>query len=178
MAHVLGFANQVRSGLDHLHRSVGFLYLDVKPGNSLWNCLTFHAYIIDFSLAVRWPFPSRSDVCPAQCCTAPYRPPELHCTTAPLDRICPAVDTWSFGVTVAEAALGKPLFFDPAVEDLPNSNVRRLLRSFLQDRRGFLRRLVVEPITEKLLLSFLTGDPGQRRSLHECIAVGGVDRQQ
>ena len=36
VAHVLGFANQVRSGLDHLHRSVGFLHLDVKPGNILF----------------------------------------------------------------------------------------------------------------------------------------------
>ena len=175
-AHVLGFANQVRSGLDHLHRSVGFLHLDIKPGNILWSCTTAHAYIIDFSLAVRWPLPSETDVCPSHCCTEPYRPPELHCKSAPLDRLCPAVDTWSLGVTVAEAALGKDLFFDPTADGSTISSTRHLVHSFLKDREGFLRQLVFEPVVEELLLSFLKGDPSQRRSLHACVAVGALDR--
>ena len=99
-------AQQVREGLCHLHRQAGFVHLDIKPANLLWAAATHQAYMCDFSLSEPWPVPANRRLRPCYV-TEDYRPPELfgavHRTL-----LTPAVDAWSFGCTLFEAATGCP----------------------------------------------------------------------
>ena len=99
------------SALTHLHKNVGFLHLDVKPQNVLWDPAAQHAQLIDFSLSLPWPIPECLKVEQSPVCTSGYVPPEIINHTAPTKKcICPAVDAWSLGVTVWEAATARRLF--------------------------------------------------------------------
>ncbi len=118
---VQAVALQAAQGLHHLH-TVGFLHLDFKPGNCLWAAAARHLQIIDFGCAV--PHPLLDDDYDDSACTGPYRPPELeHGARKPL--LLPAVDVWSLGCTVFEAASGKVLFQD-----------RRMSRTYCRATRG------------------------------------------
>ena len=103
-----GVTNQLRVGLQHLH-SIGWLHLDLKPGNVLYDPRTRHASLCDFSISEQYPLRPEVVRSAATWCTDPFRPPELfraHCG----QHLSPAVDTWSLGCTAFEAACGKRLF--------------------------------------------------------------------
>lgn len=104
----VGCANQVRSGLHHLHTEAGWLHLDLKPANILWNADKCEAHIIDFSLAEHWPL--REQRLHPMYCTGPYRPPELMQSPLRRDDIAPSADAWSLGCAIFEAFAGRRLF--------------------------------------------------------------------
>ena len=129
-----GFGNQVRSGLVHLHGTVGWLHLDLKPANILWNDSTNHAYIVDFSLSEPWPVPA-TRVLQKQYVTEPYRPPELlQVGQATVFRLRPAVDAWSLGCVLAEAYTGRRLF------SLRGATIKEQVEAFLKNPDQWFRR--------------------------------------
>jgi len=93
----------VRSALFHL-RSMGWLHMDVKPCNVLWEQATQHAFLIDFGLAERWPLKSTAQPKHFTHFTEPYRSPELiRGSPNRGELLSPAVDAWSLGCTLFEA---------------------------------------------------------------------------
>lgn len=98
---------QVATGLDYMHVSAKLLHLDIKPGNIMWQEDIQASYIIDFSLVEPVP-PQKEALKSVDYCTPPYRPPEIWKVWH--GALQPAVDTWSFGVTVYELATGCSLF--------------------------------------------------------------------
>ena len=103
-----GVTSQLRVGLHHLH-SVGWLHLDVKPGNVLYDPRTRHASLCDFSISEQYPLRPEIARSTAVWCTDPFRPPELFRTHSG-QYLSPAVDTWSLGCTAFEAGCCKRLF--------------------------------------------------------------------
>ena len=71
-----GIAEQVRGAVCHMHVS-GFLHLDVKPSNILFEPTTRHAYLTDFNLAIHWPSTAGGSYTGVGPCTWPYRPHEV-----------------------------------------------------------------------------------------------------
>jgi Protein kinase domain len=103
-----GVANQLRIGLQHVH-SIGWLHLDVKPGNVLYDPRTRHASLCDFSISERYPVRPEVAKSTRTWVTEPYRPPELFRKPSGM-HLSAAVDTWSLGCTVFEAGCGSRLF--------------------------------------------------------------------
>ena len=103
-----GVANQLRIGLQHLH-SIGWLHMDVTPGNVLYDPRTRHASLCDFSISERYPVRPEVATSMKTWVTEPYRPPELFRTQSGM-HLSAAVDTWSLGCTVFEVGCGTRLF--------------------------------------------------------------------
>ena len=100
---------QVAFALRHLHH-IGFLHLDVKTSNIIWDPTTRAAFLIDFGLAECWPLDA-SRRPKAAYVTASYRPPELWAIASRylMKRLKPCVDVWSYGCIVFEAGSGQKL---------------------------------------------------------------------
>ena len=99
------FGVQLCRGLSHMH-DVGFLHLDLKPGNILWVPLERRLYLVDFGTAE--PInPGRRVACMETYVTAPYRPPELwNARRSEVSALLTkAVDYWCYGCVVFEAAV-------------------------------------------------------------------------
>ena len=103
-----GVANQVRAGVHHLH-TLGWLHLDPKPANILYDSRTRHASICDFSISERYPLLHAVAQSRGTWCTEQYRPPELFRVPC-AHYLSPQVDSWGLGCTVFEAGCGKRLF--------------------------------------------------------------------
>lgn len=125
------WAVQVGGALEHMHKKLAVMHLDIKPGNVLWDHRVLRAALVDFSLATPIAAPGIGGTQrPGEYCTAYYRPPELslapHHDNALASLITPAVDMWSLGCSLAEVASdGLPLF--PAEG---NEQLRRLHRDW------------------------------------------------
>ena len=109
LANILAVAYQLGQGLFFLH-SHNILHLDVKPDNVLWDQATREVKLVDFGLA------ERADpvlgVPRPRCqvyCTACYRAPELWTYETNPSMLRPAVDVWSYGCTIYEVAVNRPL---------------------------------------------------------------------
>ena len=99
-AKLFGVANQIRAGVRHLH-SIGWLHMDIKPHNVLYDSRMLHVWLCDFSLCEPRPY-KHAQGGPTTWCTAQYRPPELWCKPC-WHFVTPEVDAWSIGCTVFEA---------------------------------------------------------------------------
>ena len=99
-----GVANQVRAGVHHLH-TLGWLHLDLKPANILYDSRTRHASICDFSISERYPLLHAVAQSRGTWCTEQYRPPELLRVPC-AHYLSPHVDSWVLGCTVFEAGCG------------------------------------------------------------------------
>ena len=162
----VGCANQLRSGLHHLHTKAAWLHLDLKPGNILWNADKHEAHIIDFSLSEHWPV--RDERLHSVHCTGAYRPPELM--TSPIRRECiaPAVDAWSLGCTIFEAFAGRRLFLDAAMIqefDVAKSKLVQNLPHFCRFVDGLLVR---DPTSRRYL-----GQPFDVPTVAQAAGKGG-----
>ena len=162
----VGCANQLRSGLHHLHTKAGWLHLDLKPGNILWNADKHEAHIIDFSLSERWPL--RDARVHSVHCTGAYRPPELMTSSIRRACIAPAVDAWSLGCTIFETFAGRRLFLDVAMIlkfDVATSELVQNLPHFCRFVDGLLVR---DPTARRNL-----GQPFAAPTLAQAPGKGG-----
>ena len=105
---------QLARGIRHLH-ALGILHLDIKPSNLLWDYSNRLLYIADFGKA--------KDISPAsedyEAVTEPYRPMELfQGLSYHPPQLTPAVDYWSYGCTLFEAATGSLKFPIPVIKSL------------------------------------------------------------
>ena len=105
---------QLARGIRHLH-ALGMLHLDIKPGNLLWDYSNRLLYIADFGMA--------RDISPVaedyETVTEPYRPIELFPGLSyHQPQLTPAVDYWSYGCTLFEAATGRLKFPSPVPQSL------------------------------------------------------------
>lgn len=127
------------SALAHLNRN-GWLHLDVKPGNILFDVDARRCQLIDFSLAERFPVTSEQAAGLASTYMTPgYRPPEIQAVNPAkhLQHVLrPAVDVWSLGAVLYEAEAGSPLA--PDCDLLPASIRARVVR-----RRPRWRQLIM-----------------------------------
>ena len=114
-----GVANQVRAGVHHLH-TVGWLHLDLKPGNFLYDPRTRHTAICDFSISERHPVTPKVALRGGTWCTEPYRPPELFRQQCG-KYLGPRVDAWSLGCAIFEMGSGKRLFDGDVKEAIAES---------------------------------------------------------
>ena len=112
------FGIQLSCGLSFMH-GVGFLHLDLKPGNIHWIPLERRLYLVDFGMAEHVDASYRDDLLGTYV-TAPYRPPELWGVRRSKlsDLLTKAVDYWCYGCVVFEAAVGNPAFPAPDCENL------------------------------------------------------------
>ena len=104
-----GLSEQCRSGLAHLH-AVGFLHLDIKPGNLMYDRRTSHLAIVDFGLSCSWPLHARHASCQIngyRIATVMYRAPELFQRAVAQPILSPGVDAWSCGCVMFEMATGR-----------------------------------------------------------------------
>ena len=105
---------QLARGIRHLH-ALGILHLDIKPSNLLWDYSNRLLYIADFGKA--------KDISPVsedyEAVTEPYRPMELfQGLSYHPPQLTPAVDYWSYGCTLFEAATGSLKFPIPVIKSL------------------------------------------------------------
>jgi serine/threonine protein kinase len=104
---VLSFARQTLEALRHVH-GLGIIHLDIKPDNLLVSQDCSHLKLCDFGTAVHI---ADNDPVPIQqkayMVARFYRAPELAIAYGSL---VPAVDIWSFGITIAEMISGRHIF--------------------------------------------------------------------
>lgn len=162
---IMGFGNQVRSGLEHLHFQAGWLHLDIKPANIMWDPATHYAHIIDFSMAERWPITANAQV-QDQWCTEVYRPPELFSFKfSPITFLRPAVDSWGLGCTLVEASAGQRLF-RPGVY-----SIKEQVLAFARNPDKLLDHLDLPTNAMTVVRRLLHGNPNHRRGLAEAFPV-------
>jgi serine/threonine protein kinase len=92
--------------------SKGLAHLDIKPGNVLWHPALLHLYLIDLGCVEAVPIVKPVLPIRTEYVTFPYRPPELwNVKISELgDALTAAVDTFSVGATVFEAATTHRMF--------------------------------------------------------------------
>eukprot|EP00667_Euglena_gracilis_P007161 EG_transcript_7230 len=123
-------AQQVLQGLERLHMG-GVVHRDIKPSNLLLD-LSGHVKISDFGIAKVVPRCSGTLSDSAAWGSHSYMSPEQLCG----DECGPPTDVWSFGLTMAQAALGVyPFLSDDIVLDRDGSQ---------RDSVGTLQRLSVD----------------------------------
>ena len=117
-------AAQLAQGLAHLH-GVGYLHLDLKPGNLLWQPFLQELKIVDFGMSEKIGMPDKANGIPfdyMEYGTPAYRAPELFFRDATL---CPAgmvraaftkaVDYWAFGCVMYEVCTRKMRFLSGSI---------------------------------------------------------------
>ena len=109
---------QGAAALEYLHNK-GWLHLDVKPKNMLWEAASRRLYLIDFSLSEKIPVQTGTV---EAVCTKPYRPPEAWCSPPIVGQF---TDSWSLGAATYEAATAEVLFENPKL--IPKWEKDRLL---------------------------------------------------
>ena len=152
------FALQVGAALQYMH-GLNLLHLDVKPANVLWHEATRTAYLTDFNTVTKFPVqpmnPEHDIV------TSFFRPPEvfiwrpgrLHCV------LHPAVDLWSFGVSIHYLATGKHLFAGKDEREVINK-----IHGYSRHPQLCLTALALEPF-RSVVLKLTCLDPGKRLPL-------------
>jgi serine/threonine-protein kinase len=157
----LRLAIHVGGALLHVH-NVGLLHMDVKPGNVI--VVKGRPVLVDFGIA-RWQAAPRPDRIRG---TDPYIAPE-ECL---LETVTPAADVFSLGVTLYELLTGG-LPFPEGRKEEPFPQVVHPPPPIRDHRRAVRTGL------EKLVLSCLSRDPGERPNLpallvglHRFIAAG------
>ena len=103
---------QLAQGLQRLHEGVGYLHLDIKPGNLLWDAFTRRLWIADFGLSELVEQSCRGQLLP-EYVTENYRPPELFAQVCGVNTLLPAVDYWSYGCVIYELAFCRLMFPAP-----------------------------------------------------------------
>ena len=144
---VSAVAFQLLAGIRLLHEAT-LLHLDLKPGNILWDHRDMHLHIIDLGNSEQLPLDGPLNF--SHYVTEGYRPLELYLRSEDKkdvlrSRLGPAVDYWSCGCIVFEAAAGQP-FISMRTRMSSSSCVKGRLHSWHSVHASLFRqRLAFEP---------------------------------